>query len=100
DVLIWPPATAVVFPPPPNTDAKITRKSTGRARAKNCDWRLRGTAPRAQPDTCRGILITPAPSPSRGRQGTGRAPPRAGGGPRGAGGASPGPPARPRAAPG
>jgi hypothetical protein len=36
-VPIRPPATAVVFPLPPNTDAKIVRKSTGRARVKNCD---------------------------------------------------------------
>jgi len=46
-VLIWPPATAVVCPLPPNTDAKITRKSTGRARVKNCDWRLRIKARRS-----------------------------------------------------
>ena len=39
--------TWVVFWPPPNTDAKITRKSTGMASAKNCDWRLRRVARRS-----------------------------------------------------
>jgi len=46
-VLIRPPATGVEFPLPPNTDAKITRKSTGRARVKNRDWRLRAKARRS-----------------------------------------------------
>jgi hypothetical protein len=46
-VLIRPPATWVVFPPPPNTDAKITRKSTGRAMVKNWNWRLRIKARRS-----------------------------------------------------
>jgi hypothetical protein len=46
-VLIRPPATAMVLLLPPNTDAKITRKSTGRARVKNCDWRLRRKARRS-----------------------------------------------------
>jgi hypothetical protein len=46
-VLIRPPATAVVFPLPPNTDAKMTRKSTGSTRVKNRDWRLRAKARRS-----------------------------------------------------
>jgi hypothetical protein len=66
-VLILPPATGVVFPLPPNTDAKTTRNSTGKARVKNCDWRLRAKARRSYTNRCKAILIIADPSGSRAR---------------------------------
>jgi hypothetical protein len=56
-----PPGTLTALPAPRNTEAKITRKSTRRARVKNCDWRLRRKARRSQRNWWSAMLTTARP---------------------------------------
>jgi len=62
-VSICPPATETVRRLPPKMEAKITRKSAGRARVKNRAWRVRKNARRSYRNRCRAIMAVPLAPP-------------------------------------